>query len=64
MAHNYHSWISREIQLYSETCSLNLFQLVRNLGNILGSVQEELELAFDDELALKGHGTFLPTYES
>jgi len=29
--------------------------LVRNLANILGSVQEELELAFEDELALKGN---------
>lgn len=38
---------------------LNSCQLVRNLGNILGSVQEELELAFEDELALDGHGAFL-----
>jgi cytochrome P450 len=29
--------------------------LVRNLPNILGGMQEELELAFEDELALEGH---------
>ena len=60
MAHQYHSRISRRSQLYTETCSLNLSQLVRNLPNILGSVQEELELAFEDELALEGHGAFFP----
>ena len=35
------------------------FQLVRNLPNILGSLHEEIELAFEDELALEGHGEFL-----
>ena len=35
-----------------------LFQLVRNLPNILGGVYEEIELAFVDELALQGHGEF------
>ena len=59
MARQYHSRISRKFQLYTETCSLNLSQLVRNLPNILGSVQEELELAFEDELALDGHGAIL-----
>ena len=59
MAHQYHSRISRKFQIYTETCSLNLSQLVRNLPNILGSVQEELELAFEDELALDGHGAIL-----
>jgi len=60
MARQYYSRISRKFQLYSETCPLNLSQLVRNLPNILGSLQEELELAFEDELALDGHGSILP----
>ena len=59
MARQYHSRISRKFQIYTETCYLNLSQLVRNLPNILGSVQEELELAFEDELALDGHGAIL-----
>ena len=33
-------------------------QLVRNLPNILGNVQEEIELAFENELGLEGHGAF------
>ena len=41
-----------------------LSQLVRNLPNILGSVQEELELALEDELALDGHGTILSTFDA
>ena len=62
MAHQYHSRTSREIQSY-KTCSLNLFQLVRNLANILGGVHEEVELAFEDELALEGHGAFLVMFD-
>ena len=34
-------------------------QLVRNLPHILGSLHEEIELAFEDELVLEGHGEFL-----
>jgi hypothetical protein len=64
MAHRDHSRTSKEIQRYSETSSLNFFQLVRNLPNILGSMQEELELAFEDELALERHGAFLPMVDS
>jgi len=60
MAHRYHSRISRKFQLYTETRPLNLSQLVRNLPNILGGVQEELELALEVELALDGHGAILP----
>ena len=60
MARQYRSRISREFQLYTEICHLNHPQLVRNLPNILGSVQEELELAFEDELALDGHGVLFP----
>ena len=60
MACSDHSRISMEIQCYAETGSLNTSQLVRNLANIMSSVQEEVELAFEDELALDGHGAFLP----
>ena len=38
-------------------------QLVRNLPNILGSVQEEIELAFKGELALEGHGAFFRMFD-
>ena len=50
------------MQYYTQTCSPDICRLVHNLGNILGSVQVELELAFEDELALEGHGVFLPMY--
>ena len=63
MARQHHSRISRKFQLYTETCSLNLSQLVRNLPNILGGVQEELELAFKDELALEGQGALFPMFD-
>ena len=63
MALQYHSRISREIQSYTETCSPNLSQLVRNLVNILGSVAEEIGLAFEDELALEGHGASLLIFD-
>jgi len=48
-----------QIQFSAAHVCLTTPQLVRNLGNILGSVQEELELAFEDELALDGHGALL-----
>ena len=63
MAHPYRSRISREFQPYTDTCSLNHSQLVRNLPNILGGMQEELELAFEDELILEGHGSILPIFD-
>jgi len=40
------------------------FQLVRNLPSILGDLHEEIELAFEDELALEGHGEFLRVLEA
>ena len=58
MARQYHSWISRKWQLYTETC-FNLSQLARNLPYILGSVYEELELALEDELAFDKHGAII-----
>ena len=45
--------------IYTKTSSLNISQLVRNLANILGGVQEEIQLAFEDEMELKGNGGFL-----
>jgi hypothetical protein len=64
MAHQHHSRISTRISIHTRTHSLILYQLVRNLANILGSVQEELELAFEDELALKGNGAFPPKFDA
>ena len=45
--------------IYTKTSSLNISQLVRNLAKILGGVQEEIQLAFEDEMELKGNGGFL-----
>jgi hypothetical protein len=60
MARQHRSRISTRTPIRTVTHTLILYQLVRNLANILGSVQEELELAFEDELALEGNGAFLP----
>jgi len=50
--------ISEDIQFYVERLVQLLFQLVRNLPNILGSVHEEIRLAFEDKLSLEGHSAF------
>jgi len=55
VAPQHHSWTSREIQLSVETSSHHP-QLVRNLANILGGIQEEVQLAFEAELELDGRG--------
>ena len=52
-----------EILVYAGRDLSNRFQLVRNLANVLGSVQEELELAFEDELGLEGYGACLPMFD-
>jgi hypothetical protein len=62
MAPQNHSRISRNIHSCAEACSLTLSQLSRNVANLLGDVQEELELTLKDEFALEGHGGSPPIY--
>jgi hypothetical protein len=64
MAQQHQSRIRTGIPIQIVPHSLILYQLIRNLANALGSVQEELELAFEDELALEGNGTFLPMFSA
>ena len=48
--------------IYTKISFLNVSQLIRNLAKIFGGVQEEIQLAFEDEMDLKGNGGFLSLY--
>ena len=42
---------------------INLSQFVRKLGDVLGHMHEEIEVAFEDELRLESYGACLPMFD-